>query len=61
MKVDFKFKVGQMVKTMFSDIGTIDMAAIDDSNTNKYYVKRSSESQWFKESQLSEKEENEQE
>jgi hypothetical protein len=53
MDVKFLYKIGQKVKTIFGDIGIVDMAAIDDSKAIKYYIKRSSESQWFKESEIS--------
>lgn len=53
MKVEFKYEIDQKVKTFFGDVGIIELAAIDDKNLIKYYVQRSNDSQWFKESQLS--------
>lgn len=52
MKVEFKFDIDQQVKTIFDDVGVVEMAAIDDSEQKKYYVQRSEGSQWMKESQL---------
>lgn len=52
MTVEFKFEIGQKIKTIFEDCGVIEMAAIDDSCQKKYFVQRSNESQWMKESQL---------
>lgn len=52
MNVEFKFEVGQKVKTIFEDCGVVEMAAIDDSEQKKYYIQRSRGSQWMKESQL---------
>lgn len=52
MTVDFKFEIDQRVTTVFDDIGIIEMAAIDDALQKKYYIQRSSDSQWMKEAQL---------
>ena len=54
MNVEFKFEIDQKVKTIFGDMGVINMAGIDDAKENKYFVQWSSDSQWMKESQLSE-------
>lgn len=54
MTVDFKFSVGQAIKTCFDDIGVVEMCGIDDSDDKKYFVMREKENKWFRESQLSE-------
>lgn len=49
--VDFKFDIDDRVKTVFGDVGIIDNLGFDDAGV-RYWVKRSSESQWFKEAEL---------
>lgn len=53
MDVTFKFVPDQRVTTPFSNMGIITMCAIDDNRNITYCVKRSTATQWFKESELS--------
>ncbi len=50
--IEFKFDLEQKVKTVFGDTGIVEMCAIDDGPESKYFVKRSENSSWFKESEL---------
>ncbi|GAI74474.1 unnamed protein product [marine sediment metagenome] len=52
MKVEFKFEIGQYVKTIFGDFGIIESAAFDRSG-KQYYIQRSGENKWFREDTLS--------
>lgn len=51
-EVVFAFSIDQKVKTMFGDIGYVKSLTVDDTNCNKVYVQRSSDSAWFKENEL---------
>jgi hypothetical protein len=53
MKVEFKFDINQKVKTVFGDIGFVQMCCIDDEKHIKYWVQRNQDSQWMKEKQIS--------
>ena len=59
MEVTFKFELNQKVKTIFGDIGIIVTLAFDEGEIIKYWVQRSSDSQWMKEDQLEVAEEKE--
>lgn len=49
MDFTFKFKIDERVTTVFKDTGIIDMAAIDNSGDECYYVKLSGgKDSWFK-------------
>lgn len=52
MDVTFKFVPDQRVTTPFDDMGIITQCSIDENRKITYYVRRSTESQWFKESEL---------
>ena len=52
MEVKFQFVPGQKVKTPFDDLGIIGMCGVDDNKQLTYYVRRSTGSQWFKETEL---------
>lgn len=53
MKVEFKFEIDQKVKTIFDEYGIVDMAAIDNTNKESYYVKvKGGKGDWFKVDQL---------
>ncbi len=52
MEVTFKFELNQKVKTIFGDIGIITTLVFDEGEIIKYWVQRSSDSQWMKEDQL---------
>ena len=49
MDFTFKFKIDQKVKTVFGDNGLVDMAAVDNSGDECYYVKLAAgKDSWFK-------------
>jgi len=52
MEVTFKFELDQKVKTIFGDVGIIVTLAFDEGELIKYWVQRSTDSQWMKENQL---------
>ncbi len=54
--IEFKYELDEKVITPFGDLGIIGMLGFDDGGP-QYYVKTSVASNWFKESQLTKKEE----
>jgi hypothetical protein len=51
LEVKFNFNVMDHAKTPFGDVGVVVVCAVDDGG-KKYFVQRSTNSDWFKESQL---------
>lgn len=51
-KVEFKFDVDNMVKTILGDKGLVTMCAINEGPEHQYFVVRSNGSNWHKESEL---------
>jgi hypothetical protein len=52
LEVHFTHAPGDWVYTPFGDVGRVEMAALNEDNIEKYYVKRNSESQWFSANEL---------
>ena len=53
MDVHFKFNMDQRVITPFGEEGIVSMLGVDNGG-NQYWVKAKSNSQWFKENELTE-------
>ena len=52
MEAVFKFDIDQKVKTLFGQIGIIELCAVDNSRVIQYSVKTKDSSMWYKEDQL---------
>jgi len=53
MKAEFAFSINQVVKTILGDKGIVDMAAINNSGEECYYVKlKGGQGEWFNRDQL---------
>jgi cell envelope opacity-associated protein A len=53
--MEFKFKIGDKVKTILDEIGIVDMCAIDNGNLECYYLKiKNGGDKWYKVDQLEE-------
>lgn len=50
--IEFNFDLGEKVKTLFGDDGVVSMCALDGEG-KVYFVKTSTNDQWYKEKQLS--------
>lgn len=48
----FMFSPGQKVKTPWGDIGIVTMACLNEDGGKDYFVKRCSDSDWFRAHQL---------
>lgn len=52
MHVEFMYDIDQKVKTCFGDVGIVRGVSLDDTREKKYWVMRSQDSAWFKETDL---------
>ena len=52
MTLSSKYEMGQKVKTPFGDVGIVKGLWVDDSGTQKVFVQRNLNSDWFKENEL---------